>query len=282
MRTKVIPSQQPERRLRFMAALGTIALGMSLLVGGAAQAQDSSAGISTSSGDLGTFLVDDAGMTLYYFEPDPTGVSVCDGDCLAAWPLLEAAEDQPPMGDETVTGTLSSITRDDGARQATYRGRPLYRFIGDQAAGDTNGQAVSDVWWVAAEDGSLPNVTPAEDPSLTLEATTSDLGTFITGADGRTAYYFTVDTAPGVSACADDCLAAWPPVTFEEGGSVAAGEGVPGVISVIAATDGSPQVTYDGRPLYYFAGDQAAGDTNGQGVSSVWWVATVDGLLPEG
>lgn len=83
-----------------------------------------------------------------------------------------------------------------------------------------------------------------------------------------------------MSNCADDCLAAWPPVTVEEGGAVAAGEGVPGVIGVITATDGSPQVTYDGRPLYYFSGDQAAGETNGQGISDVWWVATVDGLLP--
>jgi predicted lipoprotein with Yx(FWY)xxD motif len=71
-------------------------------------------------------------------------------------------------------------------------------------------------------------------------------------------------------------------VTVDEDGTVAAAEGVAGVIGVIAASDGSPQVTYDGRPLYYFAGDQAAGDTNGQAVSDVWWVATVDGLLPQG
>ena len=61
---------------------------------------------------------------------------------------------------------------------------------------------------------------------------------------------------------------------------VKAGEDVPGVIGVITATDGSLQVTYDGRPLYYFAGDQAAGDTNGQDVGGVWFVASTDGLVP--
>lgn len=92
---------------------------------------------------------------------------------------------------------------------------------------------------------------------------------------GRTAYYFTIDSAPGISLCSDDCLAAWPPVTVSDGASVAAGDGIPGVVGVIAATDGTPQVTYDGRPLYYFVGD-----TNGQDVSGVWFVATIDGRLP--
>lgn len=282
MRTKVIAAEPVQHHLRFLAAAGAIALAASLLVGAGAQAQDESAPISTASGDVGTFLIDGAGMTLYYFEPDAPGASICTDDCLAAWPAVEVAEGVEPVGDDTVTGTLSSFTRDDGVVQVAYRGRPLYTFVGDQAAGDTNGQSVSDVWWVASDDGSLTNAAPVEDAALTLEAATTDLGTFITGADGRTTYFFSVDTAPGASNCADDCLAAWPPVTVDEGGTVAAGEGVSGVLGLITATDGSPQVTYDGRPLYYFAGDQAAGDTNGQGVSDVWWVATVDGLLPQG
>lgn len=52
-----------------------------------------------------------------------------------------------------------------------------------------------------------------------------------------------------------------------------------GVIGIISATDGSPQATYDGRPLYYFAGDQVAGDVNGQNVGGVWFVATTDGQI---
>lgn len=161
-----------------------------LLVAVAANAQDETTDLSTSSTDLGTFLVDGAGSTLYYFEPDPPGASVCAGDCLAAWPAVTVDGANPLQGDETVTGTLGVIAREDGEQQATYRGRPLYYFSGDEAAGDTNGQGISDVWWVAAEDGSLTNAEPVTDAALTLEAASSDLGTFITGADGRTAYFF--------------------------------------------------------------------------------------------
>jgi predicted lipoprotein with Yx(FWY)xxD motif len=55
---------------------------------------------------------------------------------------------------------------------------------------------------------------------------------------------------------------------------------VTGVIGLISGTDGSTQVTYDGRPLYYWQGDTEAGQTTGQGVNDVWWVADVSGNLP--
>ena len=64
------------------------------------------------------------------------------------------------------------------------------------------------------------------------------------------------------------------------GNTVAAGDGVTGVLGLITATDGSTQVTYDGRPLYYFQGDTEAGQTNGQALNDIWWVADVSGALP--
>jgi predicted lipoprotein with Yx(FWY)xxD motif len=271
----------PQNRFTTLALAGALALAATGGTSLAAHAQDdSSVEFATTTGDLGTYLVDGNGITLYYFTPDIPGVSVCEGDCLEAWPALVVGEGQFPFGDDSVTGTLGFGPRSDGTQQATYRGRPLYYFAGDGAAGDTNGQGLGDVWYVAAEDGSVPNPSTVSAPELVLEANEGDLGTFITATDGRTAYYFTVDSSPGVSLCSDDCLEAWPPVTVADGVSVAAGEGVPGVVGVIAATDGSPQVTYDGHPLYYFAGDAAAGDVNGQNVGGVWYVATIDGLLP--
>ena len=180
------------------------------------------------------------------------------------------------MGGDGVDGTLAVSARDDGSMQATYRGRPLYYWQGDTAPGDTNGQDVGNVWFVAMVDGSMP----ANPPALKLETATGDLGTFLTGRDGLTAYYFAADTAPGVSVCEGDCLAAWPPVTVPPGNTVAAGEGVNGVLGTITATDGSTQVTYDGRPLYYWQGDTEAGQTTGHGVNDIWWVADVSGSLP--
>ena len=66
------------------------------------------------------------------------------------------------------------------------------------------------------------------------------------------------------------------PVTVPPGNTVAAGEGVTGVLGLITGTDGSTQVTYDGRPLYYWQGDAEPGDTTGHGVGDIWWVARLD------
>jgi predicted lipoprotein with Yx(FWY)xxD motif len=265
-------------------AFGALALAGSLALAAAATlpltslAQDGElVVVGTSSDDLGTYLVGPDGRTLYYFTRDVTpGVSVCTGGCLEAWPPLLVDEGQSLVAGDGVTGTLSAAPQADGSMQATYRGRPLYYWQGDTEAGQATGQAVNDVWFVASVDGSMP----ANPPALTLGTSTTDLGTFLTGKDGLTIYYFAADTIPGVSVCEGDCLAAWPPVTVPPGNSVAAGEGVSGVIGLISGTDGSTQVTYDGRPLYYWQGDTEAGQTTGQGVNDVWWVADVSGNLP--
>jgi predicted lipoprotein with Yx(FWY)xxD motif len=233
--------------------------------------------VGSASDNLGTYLVGPDGRTLYYFTRDVTpGVSACTGGCLEAWPPLLVGEGQSLVAGDGVTGTLAAAPQADGSMQATYRGRPLYYWQGDTEAGQATGQGVNDVWFVASVDGSMPPNPPA----LTLGTSTTELGTFLTGKDGLTIYYFAADTVPGVSVCEGDCLAAWPPVTVPPGNTVAAGEGVSGVIGLISGTDGSTQVTYDGRPLYYWQGDTEAGQTTGQGVNEVWWVADVSGNLP--
>jgi predicted lipoprotein with Yx(FWY)xxD motif len=259
-----------------MAAV--MALAAAVVAPVAANAQEAEAiAVGTASDDLGTYLVDPEGMTLYYFTRDVTpGVSVCFGGCLDAWPPLLVAEDQELVAGAGVDGTLAASPRADGTSQATYRGRPLYYWQGDTAPGETNGQDVGNVWFVALVDGSMP----ANPAALTLGTATTDLGTFLTGRDGLTTYYFAADTTPGVSVCEGDCLAAWPPVTVPPGNTVAAAEGVDGVLGTITGTDGSTQVTYDGRPLYYWQGDTEAGQTTGHAVNDVWWVADVSGALP--
>lgn len=273
------PSNNGHARPPGLAALA-IGLGVALAVTAlgpiAATAQDDIS-VSTASDDLGTYLVGPDGRTLYYFTRDITpGVSVCAGPCAEAWPPLLVADGQSLAPDDSVTGWLAAVPRADGGMQAAYRGRPLYTFANDAAPGDVNGQGLNNVWFVATEDGSMP----ANPPALTLEVASSELGDFLTGRDGLTTYYFAVDSVPGVSACEGDCLVAWPPVTVAPGNTVAAGEGVTGVVGLITGTDGSTQVTYDGRPLYYWQNDTEAGQTTGHGVGDVWWVATVDGSLP--
>ena len=233
--------------------------------------------------DLGTFLTDADGLTLYYFTKDTApGASVCTEGCLENWPILAVAADGSVAGGEGVTGVLGAFPRADGTIQATYDGRPLYYFIGDAAPGDVLGQGIGDVWFVAAVDGTVPAPATAPAGAVTTvnAATTPDLGTFLTDADGLTLYYFTKDTAPGASVCTEGCLENWPILAVAADGSVAGGEGVTGVLGAFPRADGTIQATYDGRPLYYFIGDAAPGDVLGQGIGDVWFVAAVDGTVP--
>ncbi len=96
---------------------------------------------------LGSYLTDAKGMTLYTFKKDTPGMSACSGDCVAKWPLYFREK----VG---VTGNLkaedfATIAREDGKKQTTYKGFPLYYFAADKAPGDTNGQGVKEVWMVA-------------------------------------------------------------------------------------------------------------------------------------
>ena len=97
---------------------------------------------ATAVGDAGTILVDAAtGLTLYNFTKDTkdSGTSACTGGCLDTWPALTVDAGATPTGGDGVTGTLGTITRDDGALQVTYNGLPLYFFKNDKAPGDLNG-----------------------------------------------------------------------------------------------------------------------------------------------
>ena len=83
------------------------------------------------------------GLTLYVFDSDlGTSGSACNDGCATTWPpvIVDDAEVDNIPG-------LSLITRDDGSSQAAFKGRPLYFYANDTAAGDTNGQAVNNAWW---------------------------------------------------------------------------------------------------------------------------------------
>jgi len=209
---------------------------------------------------LGHYLVSNTGMTLYLFAKDEPGVSNCADKCLAAWPAytVESADDL--LNGANAGGELGTITRaDDGTLQVTYNGWPLYYFAKDAAVGDTTGQGVGDVWWVVK-------------PETLLASSSDTIDSFLTDANGYTLYTFSKDTA-GVSNCADDCATNWPPLTVASADSIVPGVGVEGEVATIERADGKLQVTYNGMPLYYFAKDVAAGDTNSDKVGYVWFAA---------
>ncbi len=129
-----------------------------------------------------------------------------------------------------------------------------------------------------APEVTAPEVTPDDAPvgvPATVSAVDGPFGPALTDADGRTLYLFTVDD-PGVSNCEGGCLEAWPPL-LTEGTPVADGAADAALIGTIERGDGTTQVTYADKPLYYFAADAAPGDINGQGVNDVWYVVAPDG-----
>jgi predicted lipoprotein with Yx(FWY)xxD motif len=121
-----------------------------------------------------------------------------------------------------------------------------------------------------------PTTTAAQGASgTTVAVASSKLGDILVDGDGRTLYAFTKDKGDQ-SACSGDCAANWPALT----GTAAAGTGVQAsLVSTSMQADGDSQVTYGGKPLYYFAGDTKPGDTNGQGVGDVWFALTAAGEL---
>jgi predicted lipoprotein with Yx(FWY)xxD motif len=120
------------------------------------QPADSSHTISvTDNGDLGKVLVDSTGRTVYLFMKDTGSMSTCSGACAADWPPVTTGG-KPTAGSGLTASKLGTTMRSDGARQVTYNGHPLYRYIGDQSAGDTNGQNVSAFgaeWYVLSPQG---------------------------------------------------------------------------------------------------------------------------------
>jgi len=122
--------------------------------------------------------------------------------------------------------------------------------------------------------GESPVTVPAGgDTSVMISAT--DLGEVIAGGGGYTLYIFTPDNA-GAPTCVAECAGNWPPATGD--GAPSGGDGVDAsMLGTVTHPEGGEQLTYDGWPLYYFAGDSSAGDTNGQGQGGVWFAIGSDG-----
>jgi predicted lipoprotein with Yx(FWY)xxD motif len=127
----------------------------------------------------------------------------------------------------------------------------------------------------AASESEAMEPSESEAASGGSEITVSETsaGSALAGEGGMTLYTFDNDSN-GESSCYEGCAPNWPPFVVGEGQEATAGEGVTGDIGTTARTDGTTQVTYNGSPLYYFAGDSAAGDATGDGVGEVWHIAT--------
>jgi predicted lipoprotein with Yx(FWY)xxD motif len=114
--------------------------------------------------------------------------------------------------------------------------------------------------------------------STVITTVSSSAGTFLTTSSGHAVYLWSKD-GNGMSACTGACTGAWPEVTTT-GQVTASGGAKSSDLGTITRPDGTKQVTYDGHPLYFFAGDSGPGMASGQGndgFGAKWWLVSPSG-----
>ncbi|MEU5561628.1 COG4315 family predicted lipoprotein [Micromonospora musae] len=114
---------------------------------------------------MGKVVTDEKGWVLYRFDNDSADPpsSNCVDKCAEVWP--PALTDGDPQLSGVAADDVGTITRQDGTRQLTLAGWPVYRYIGDKKPGQWKGQGVGGTWFVVAPDGKknlscLPKGTP--------------------------------------------------------------------------------------------------------------------------
>lgn len=264
-------------RVWLAVAAAVVSITAGGLTPGTARGQDSptSVAITTQQTTYGPALFTGSGKALYMLTYDTPGtaktpaVSSCKDRCVGAWPPLLAPTASGPFnvsGDVQQTG-LGTTQRSDGTFQVTYFGHPLYGFIQDKSAGQTNGEnvgAFNGLWHLLSPSG-LPDAGIA-----TVNVETSPDGTVLSTVTAnnsfRSLYLLTAD-GPKSSSCSGGCARFWPPLLTT--GQPVAGSGVDSSkLGTARRADGTLQVTYAGQPLYVYYLDVAAGAksglTNGQ------------------
>lgn len=145
-------------------------------------------------------------------------------------------------------------------------------------AGCTQSQPVPQTQQPTSVQPTTVQTTTVQPPD-SIKLVNSQYGKILVDANGTTLYFFTKDIPnSGNSSCSGACAAIWPAFNVQ---------GV--IISVplslddfrpITRADGTKQITFMGRPLYYYSNDLKPGDTNGQGFNNLWYVANVSGQVP--
>ncbi len=266
-------------------------LGAAPATGAVDRAQPTGTVISVGQSPYGSILVVGsghfAGYSVYLFNRDQPGHPACNTTVVAAvkvsctgnetdttadWPAVET-NGAPVAGPGVSHRLLGSIYRKDlHARQVTYAGHPLYLFdMGPhQFAGEDFVESVQPLppwhglWYLVSPAKGAPAAGPASITPQTLASGPTVVSAVMFPAIGATAfttYAYSKDT-PHHSACTAACSLVWPPV-LTNGAPQANGGLAKGSVGQIVRADGTHQVTYQGRPLYFYSKEVPRLDANG-------------------
>jgi predicted lipoprotein with Yx(FWY)xxD motif len=184
---------------------------------------------------------------------------LADGDYWGSLPAVPGPDtEEDKVKHRNMTGVLAGLVVLLAACQPSASST-----VGEESLAPT--EAASEAASVAASEAAS---TAPSASGVTLTIAETPAGSALAGEGGLTLYILT-DEADGTIHCVGDCATNWPPLT----GTVDAGDADASLLGTIDRPDGSVQATYDGFPLYYFAGDAAPGDANGEGLGGVWFIA---------
>ena len=142
------------------AACGSSSPGSGGTSGASSGPASSGSALKTTQISGVTVLTNAKGFTLYWFVPDTSTKSNCNGSCAQIWPPVTG----PATAGSGVTGKLGTITRSDGSTQATYDGHPLYTYTADTAPGQANGNGINasgGVWHEVTASGAAAAASSA-------------------------------------------------------------------------------------------------------------------------
>jgi predicted lipoprotein with Yx(FWY)xxD motif len=146
------------------AACGSSSPGSGGTSGTSSNPASSGSALTTTQISGVTVLTNAKGFTLYWFVPDTSTKSNCNGSCAQIWPPVTG----PATAGSGVTGKLGTITRSDGSTQATYDGHPLYTYTADTAPGQANGNGINasgGVWHEVTASGAAAAASSASPSS---------------------------------------------------------------------------------------------------------------------
>ena len=213
------------------------------------------------------YLMDRDQRPLYMFAEDVAGAdsSSCLDACALEWPPFDLPEVEPDPG--ILANEITRFHRQDGRWQSAYKGHPLYYRAAEEGSSEISADGLADRWFVARDYLAFIGVDASFAPAGSARFGSG----YLTNGFGR-ALYVCFDDMPGgageppVSACLGDCARRHPLWSVSEAGRTTI---LPSVLEPLDLTsferpDGAQQLALRGWPLYYFSGDEAAGDVNGQ------------------
>ncbi len=254
-----------------MSKIGSLVVGVSIVVsslvivgcGSNTTTNQNAQLVAKTSQRSVNYLAAKTDFSLYRFDNDikDSNTSNCNGNCAKVWPPYYAGT---LTALDTANG-LSDFNRTDGTRQTAYFGYPLYKFHTDYNVGDTNGNFVHNEWNLNYPKKYDTNGTRAK---LSLSKVSEK---YMVDAKGFSIYTFADDNVTNVSACYGGCAKVWPPFYVNVTATNISNDLNVSLFADVNRTDGIKQISYNGKPLYHFAGikakniagDRKAGDTNG-------------------